>query len=232
MTRCATKPGLGWPLLAWAAAVAACALFPSRRVRAQEPSAATTADTVATSPDPGALPVFLTIGVAYGMRIDGCATCPSPVSSRSFSGHLGVGKYLVDKLAVGLEGSVWRRGQPGAPLGGDSLTVGTPVKLVGYVGNTSLVFSYQRWHVFARGGIGVAFARQDVQDDLGISRATGWGVGYTAGVGATLPLVSLVSVAFFANYNAGWYDLATPTAVLEQSAHHQYVETGIGLTLR
>ena len=60
----------------------------------------------------------------------------------------------------------------------------------------------------------------------------GAGVGFSVGAGATLPLVSVVSIAFFANYNFGAYDLATPTAVLERGVKHEIVELGFGISTR
>jgi hypothetical protein len=136
-------------------------------------------------------------------------------------------------LGVGMDASVWRRGHPGVPAAADSLGAGRATKLVNQLGNASLTFSVQRWQIFARAGIGLALGQQDLQDVAGnVTTATGMGIGYSLGGGITLPLASLVSLAFFGNWNVGSYDLTTPTAVIERGVRHEYVELGFGLTIR
>lgn len=181
----------------------------------------------------GGLPIFVTAGMGFGQRFDPCAQCPSPDNIESFTAHVSLGKYMVPDLALGVDASVWRRGHPGAPMGADSTTAGTPVALVNQLGNASLVASFETWQVFFRLGVGVAIGRQDVQDDQGVvSTGTGLGVGYTFGAGASVPLVSMVSLAFFLNYNVGSYDLTSPTAVLERDVRHEFLEMGFALTMR
>ena len=55
---------------------------------------------------------------------------------------------------------------------------------------------------------------------------------YSLGGGVTLPLASMVSLAFFGNWNVGTYDLASPEGVLERDSRHEYLELGFGLTIR
>ncbi len=93
--------------------------------------------------------------------------------------------------------------------------------------------SLEAWHVFVRAGVGLAMGWQDIQDPNGdVGTASGLGIGYSMGGGATLPLASLVSLVVFANWNVGSYDLNTPLAVIERGVKHKYVELGFGLTLR
>jgi len=195
-------------------------------------SAATTEDAAAVDPIAG-LPLFLTVGAGVGRRLDDCVLCPLPLKTQSFTGHVSLGKYLVDKLAIGVDASVWRKGQPGEPVAADSTATVFPTTLVTQLGNANLVLSYQRWHVFVRGGVGVAFGSVSIQDaQANLATASGIGVGYTLGGGATLPIAGMVSLAFFANWNSGSYDLAVPTAILEEGVRHDFVEVGVGITLR
>ena len=187
----------------------------------------------AVAPEGGGLPIVLTVGMGYGQRFDPCAHCTNPQNVQSFTGHLGLGKYLWRGLAVGVDASVWRRSHPGTPPAADSLGTATPTKLMNQLGNVSLSFSYEAWHVFVRGGVGVALAQQDIQDLAGdVSSASGMGVGYSVGGGVMVPLASMVSLVFFGNWNAGGYDLSTPSAMIERGVRHEYVELGFGLTTR
>ena len=93
--------------------------------------------------------------------------------------------------------------------------------------------SFATWQVFFRAGVGVALGWQDIQDPSGdITTASGVGIGYSVGGGATLPLASLGSLVVFANWNAGFYPLSTPVALIERGVKHKYIEIGFGLTLR
>ena len=184
--------------------------------------------------EPSGLPIFATLGVGYGRRSDPCTSCASPDNTDSFTGHLSVGKRLGHGLGVGVQGSVWRRGHPG-PLGAaDSTGTPTPTKLTNTLGNASLVFSWQLWHVWIEGGGGLAWAGEDMvdADSSTVVHASGMGIGYSLGGGFALPLAGPLSLAFFGNYNAGQYDLTSPMAVVDRGASHQYLELGIGLTLR
>lgn len=197
-----------------------------------DPAADTAAATV-ESPSTRGLPLFLTVGIGYGQRFDSRSQCSNPQNIQSFTGHVSIGKYLTRELGIGVDASVWRRGHPGAPGAPDSLGVPTPTTLVNQLGNVSLSLSLEAWHIFVRAGVGIALGRQDLQDAGGlVTSATGLGLGYSVGGGATLPLASLVSLAIFANWNAGRYDLITPSEVLDRGATHRYVELGFGLTLR
>lgn len=230
---------------ALAVTLAAAMAVPASGARAQvvpPDSAATTSVPTAAAaappsagatPDAAPLPVFLTVGMGYGQRFDGCAQCVSPQDVESFTAHVSVGKYLVPGLGIGVDASVWRRGHPGLAIGADSLSAGTPTRLVNQLGNASLTLSWQTWHVFLRAGLGVALGQQDLQDAEGtISTARGIGVGYSFGAGATVPLASVVSLALFANWNTGSYDLSTPTEIVARGVSHELIEVGFGLTLR
>lgn len=143
---------------------------------------------------------------------------------------MSIGKYVWRGLAVGLDGSLWKRAHPGVP---DTLGGGSTTSLVNQLGNASLSFSYQTWHVFVRAGVGLALGYQDIQSSSGsVTRASGKGIGYSFGGGVTLPIASLISLAFFANWNAGSYDLSTAEALIERGVKHKYIEVGFGLTLR
>lgn len=224
-----------------AASVVVLTMGSAGEVRAQAASPDSTAVPVATpgpaaeEPPPAAgLPIFLTVGLGYGQRFDPCAQCASPQNLDSFTGHLSLGKYVMPGLGIGVEASAWRRGHPGLPMAADSAGAGgTPTTLVNQLANASVALSYETWHVFVHAGVGIAMGQQDVQDTEGsIAAAKGMGVGYTFGGGATLPLASMVSLAVFANWNVGSYDLATPTQVLERGVRHEFVELGFGLTTR
>ncbi len=183
------------------------------------------------------LPIFATLGFAFGQRRDACALCPSPEDNESFAAHLSLGKYLAYGIGVGVDGSVWRRNRPagsGVSAGPD---IEGPAALTNTLGNASLVFSVQRWHVFVRGGGGIAWGRQDtlsddVEGETGVVTMSGMGVGYTVGAGLTLPLHPMISLAFFGNYNVGLYDLSSPEGSIFRDAKHEVVELGIGLSLR
>lgn len=178
-------------------------------------------------------PLIFTLGIGYGERLDACVRCTNAADVQSFTGHVSVGKYLVGGLGVSMDVSVWRRAHPG-PLGAlDSLGVAIPTSLVSQLGNASVSFSYQVWHVFTRAGVGLAWGNQDVVNTDGdVVAASGKGVGYSLGGGITLPVASMVSLVFFGNWNAGGYDLATSQEVLERGVKHEFAEIGIGITLR
>jgi hypothetical protein len=207
-------------------------LFTVAPLDAQDPPPDTAAAAVQAPPAGGGLPIFLTVGLGYGQRFDRCAYCASTRNIRSFTGHVSLGKYVAGGLGVGVNASVWRRGHPGVP-GVDSLGATVPTTLVNQLGNVSMTLSFATWHVFVRAGVGVAMRWQDMQDSGGdITTASGTGVGYSLGGGATFPLASLASLVVFVNWNVGRYDLATPVAVIERGVKHKYVELGFGLTVR
>lgn len=189
---------------------------------------------IAAEPAPSGLPILATLGVGYGRRSDPCSSCASPDNTNSFTGQVSLGKRLARGLGVGVRASVWRRGHPGPPAAADSTGVPTPTTLVNTLGNASVVFSWQVWHVWLEGGGGLAWAGEDLvdADSSALVHASGVGIGYTVGGGVALPLAGPLSLAFFGNYNAGGYDLTSPTAVVERGAKHRYLELGIGLTLR
>lgn len=185
----------------------------------------------------GGLPVFLTVGIGYGRRSDPCAYCTSPDNTDSFSGHVSLGRYLGHGIGVGVDASVWRRGHPGSPAAPDSAGVQAPTTLSNTLGNASFTFSYQIWHLFVRGGGGVAWGQQDLEDsdadgDPVVVRAKGLGIGYSVGGGITLPLAGAASVVFYGNWNVGRYDMMSPTGVLGRDVQHDYIELGMGLTIR
>lgn len=188
---------------------------------------------IVPAPPASGVPIFLTVGLGYGQRVDRCAFCASTKNTQSFTGHASIGKYVAGGLGVGVDASVWRRGHPGLPGPVDSLGVAPPTVLDNQLGNASMSLSSAVWNFFVRGGVGLAIARQDIQDQAGeIATASGLGIGYSFGGGATLPLASMVSLLIFANWNVGSYDLSTPLAVIGRGVKHRYVEVGFGLTLR
>jgi hypothetical protein len=184
------------------------------------------------------LPIFLTLGAGYGQRSDPCSLCASPDNTDSFTGHLSVGKFLGHGIGVSVDASVWKRGHPGPMVGAaDSASVATATSLSNTLGNASLTFSYQLWHIYVRGGAGLAWGSQDIETtdesgDATVETASGKGIGYSAGAGLTVPLGGPVSLVFFGNWNVGRYDLSAPEGVLQRGARHEYVELGFGLTLR
>jgi hypothetical protein len=191
------------------------------------------ADTAVSKPASSRLPVYLTVGLAFGRRFDACALCADTANIDSFSGRLELGKYLGHGLGVGVEANVWRKGVPG-PMGADSTGADAPTTLSNTVGNGSLIFSWQVWHLWAQAGGGLAFEGIDFipAGSSTADHAKGIGVGYTVGVGASLPVAGPLGVAFYANYSAGRYDLSSPTEVVRRNVRHDYLEAGMGITLR
>lgn len=183
---------------------------------------------------PGGLPVYLAVGFAFGQRHDGCDTCVNPENTQGFSGDLSLSKPMGHGLGVGVQASVWRHRTPGPPGPADSTGVPASTTLTNSLGNASLIFTWQIWHVWVQGGGGVAWAGDDYVPDGSdaAEHASGMGIGYTLGGGAMLPLAGPVSLAFIGNVNFGRYDLTTPTQVLQRGAKHRYVELGVGLTVR
>ena len=215
-------------------------LASSRTILAQTatnaPGVSTDQDSVAAVPA-RSLPIFLTLGAGYGLRFDDCTLCTSPENTESFTAHLGVGRYLVGGLGIGLDASVWRRSHPGPLTEADSTGAPGAIPLVNMLGNGSVSFSYQLWHVYVRGGGGLAWGSQDLEwappeGDTVVTNASGWGVGYSVGAGITLPVHPMVSLAFFANWNAGRYDLTAPHGILARHARHEQLEMGVGISLR
>ncbi len=199
----------------------------------------------------GGLPVSLRVGLAWGVRTDPCVACADPQNLSSFSGHLGISKPISGGLGIGLEASVWQRGHPNplavatpgegegegeaeAPAGAAADTIPA---LVNRLANLSVAFSYQVRYLYLRAGVGAALGWSDVAEDDGegnitVARASGAGVGYTVGGGLVLPLAGPVGIAFFANWNAGSYDLNSTSAVVARGARHEYLEMGVGLSVR
>ena len=184
------------------------------------------------------LPIFLTVGGGYGLRQDACEFCESPLDNKSFTGHASLGKYITDGLAVGVDVSMWQRSRQRAPGLVDTTAVDYVGTIANSLGNASISFSYQIWHVFVRAGGGLAWGSQDLElsnpqtGDVTVSRASGMGIGYSIGAGITLPVFSPVSLAFFGNWNVGRYDMSADGAVLARDSEHEYLEVGVGLTLR
>ena len=92
-----------------------------------------------------------------------------------------------------------------------SSAVAVPSTLSNMLGNASISFSYTLWHLYVRAGGGVAWGHQDIEEtdesgDVTVIRASGVGIGYSVGAGATLPVYGSVALAFFGNWNHGHYD--------------------------
>lgn len=183
------------------------------------------------------LPVYAVLGLGYGSRNDACVLCESPNDNKSFTGHLSVGRPLGYGFGVGLDLSVWRRARPGTPLPADTSGVPGETALANTLGNLSISFSYDIWHLYVRAGGGLAYGAQDLEatdanGNLMVHTASGWGVGYSAGIGLTVPVASVVSVAFFGNWNVGRYDMISPQGLTERAAAHEYLEFGVGVAIR
>lgn len=207
---------------------------------AQAPDSVAPADSAALQAAASGFPVPLTLGLAWGIRTDNCVSCAEPENLSSFSVHLGVTKPLLGGLGVGLDVSVWRRGHPapeGATVPGEEVDPLAPPKLTNMLANASVTFSYRVRYLWVRAGVGPALAWTDVVETEGtgggtIVTASGKGVGYTVGGGLSLPLAGPIHLAFYANWNAGSYDLSGPNAVLARGASHEYLELGMGIALR
>ena len=83
----------------------------------------------------------------------------------------------------------------------------------------------------------MAFGSQDLETsdadgDIMVHTASGWGVGYSAGAGLTIPLASVVSLTVFGNWNVGQYDMISPQGLTERAAKHEYLELGVGVAVR
>jgi hypothetical protein len=226
-------------------------LFPSAPLQGQTPDTPAAGDSVATDsvalaaqaeapqivPPKPSLPVFLVLGIGYGDRSDACVLCGNPQDDKSFTAHLSVGRPLGKGFGIGLDASVWRKGRPGTPVVADSTGIPTAQTLANLLGNLSISFSYQIWHVYVRAGGGLAFGSQDLEmtaanGDLLVHTASGFGVGYSAGAGVTVPLASVVSLAFFGNWNVGQYDMVSPQGLTQRDAKHEYLELGVGVAVR
>ena len=214
------------PKKAWAqtgAAGAATDTVGAEVLSAEGPDSSSAQAVDPASPPEPALPVYGMLGVGYGNRSDACVLCESPEDNKSFTAHLTVGRPLGKGFGIGLAASVWRKGRPGTPVLADSTGIPTAGSLANMLGNASISVSYQYWRFFLEmtgsGG------------DLLLHTASGWGVGYSAGAGFTVPVASLVSVAFFGNYNVGHYDMVSPQGLTERAAKHQYLELGVGVAV-
>jgi len=182
-------------------------------------------------------PVYAVLGFGYGIRNDGCVLCESPEEDKSFSAYLGVVRPLWKGVGIGLDVSVWRRGRPGTPGPPDGEGIPEPTSLANMLGNLSVSFSYDFWHLFVRAGGGVAFGSKDLEMEnpegaIIVHTASGWGPGFSAGAGVTVPIASVVSLAFYGNWNMGRYDMVSPQGLIERGAEHQYLEFGVGVAMR
>jgi hypothetical protein len=187
--------------------------------------------------EPFAIPVHAVLGFGYGMRNDGCVLCESPRENRSFSAHLSVVRPIWNNVGVGLDVSAWRKSRPGTPGPLDPEGIPEPTSLANMLGNASVSVSYDYWHLFVKAGVGLAFGSKDLemensQGDVIIHTASGFGPGFTAGAGVTVPVASMVSLAFYGNWNMGRYDMVSPQGLIERDATHQYLELGIGVAVR
>lgn len=204
---------------------------------AQDPQDTTAVADSLVAPAGFSVPVLAVLGFGYGMRNDGCILCESPEEDNSFSAYLGIVRPLWHGIGVGVDVSVWRKGRPGTPGALDPEGVPEPKSLSNILGNLSVSFSYDYWHLFARAGAGISLGRQDLEmenqeGNIITHTAAGWGPGYSVGGGITVPVASMLSLAFYANYNAGFYDLVSPQGLTERDANHRYLELGIGVAMR
>ena len=219
-----------------------CLLLAVPAVAQEAPDSLASPSEEVVASEGGGLPVALTLGLGWGVRTDPCVACADPENIDSFSAHLGLHKPLGGGLGVGLDVSVWQRGHP-APEG--SVVVGAettdaeagPPSLTNRLMNISVSFSYRVRYLYLRAGVGPALGSSDVAESDGndgflINTASGGGVGYSVGGGVTLPVAGPIGLAFYANWNSGSYDLNLPTTVLARGAKHQYLEMGVGLSVR
>ncbi len=84
-------------------------LTPGARLEAQDPSPDTAAATVPSPPESG-LPLFLTLGVGYGQRLDRCAYCASARNTQSFTGHVSI-----ESMSPAGSESAWTPASGGEP---------------------------------------------------------------------------------------------------------------------
>ncbi len=183
------------------------------------------------------MPVAVILGVGYGERSDECFLCDSPRNNKSFTGYLSIGRPLTHGVGVSLDASVWMKGRPGTPGAVDENGVPTPSTLRNILGNLSASVFLEVWRLYLRAGAGMAFGSQDLEMSLAdgsmaVHTARGFGVGYSLGAGATVPLVSVAHLAVFANWNVGGYDMVSPQGLTERGARHEYLEVGIGVSAR
>ena len=243
-----TRAVLGFAALVWLAQLTVPALLAGQEAAAadsvqdaaldsaQSAVAANTGEALALGDD-GRPGIFFMLAAGYGQRRDGCILCASPEDVDGFTGHAGFGRYLARGLGIGVDASVWRKTRQGPPLPADSTGVAVASTLSNMLGNASISLSYTLWHLYVRAGGGVAWGHQDIEEtdvagEITVIRASGIGVGYSVGAGATLPVYGPVSLAFFGNWNHGRYDLAGERSVLTRDATHSYLELGVGLTIR
>jgi len=206
-------------------------------VVAQEPADSAAVPDSLAAPAGFSVPVLAVLGFGYGMRNDDCILCESPDEDRSFSAYLGIVRPLWSGVGVGIDISVWRKARPGTPGALDTEGVPEPTSLSNVLGNLSVSFSYDFWHLFVRAGAGIALGRQDLEmenqeGNIIVHTASGWGPGYSVGAGVTIPVSSMVGLAFYANYNGGRYDLVSPQGLTERNANHRYLELGVGVAMR
>ena len=218
-----------------AGSVAAIALAFSPLTAQTPADSASVADSLTA---PGlTLPVTVVLGVGYGERSDECFLCDSPENNKSFTGYLSIGRPLGHGLGISLDASVWMKGRPGTPGAVDENGVPTPSSLRNMLGNLSASVFLEVWQVWVRAGGGMAFGSQDLEmtaadGSMAVHTARGFGVGYSAGAGFTIPLASVASLAVFGNYNVGTYDMVSPQGLTERGARHEYLELGIGVSAR
>ena len=194
-------------------------------------------ESVASAEGNGHLPIYLVLGLGYGSRNDDCVLCQAPEDNSSFTGHLSLGRPLGHGFGIGVDVSMWRRGRPGTPLPADSTGIPGETSLTNTLGNLSVSFSSDIGRFFVRAGGGLAWGSQDLEmadgnGDPMIHTASGWGVGYSAGAGLTVPIASIVSISFFGNWNVGNYDMISPQGLTERKVKHEYLEFGVGLAIR
>jgi hypothetical protein len=207
------------------------------RIEAQEPGDTLAVGDSLQAPAGFVVPVHVVLGFGYGIRSDECILCESPQEDRSFSAHLSIVRPMWHGIGVGIDASVWRKGRPGTPGALDPEGVPEPTSLANMLGNLSVSFSYDYWRFFLRAGAGVAFGSQDLEmenqeGNIIIHTASGWGPGYSLGGGFTIPVASVVSLAFYGNFNVGHYDMVSPQGLTERRVKHQYLELGVGVALR
>jgi hypothetical protein len=183
------------------------------------------------------MPVTVVLGMGYGQRSDECFLCDSPENNKSFTGYLSVGRPLAHGLGLSLDTSLWIKGRPGTPGAVDENGVPTPSSLMNILANLSASVFYEFWHFYLRAGAGMAFGSQDLEmsaadGSMAIHTASGFGVGYSAGAGLTIPIASVAHLAVFGNWNVGTYDMVSPQGLTERGARHEYLEVGIGVSAR
>ncbi len=157
---------------------------------------------------------WIGFGLGYGPFKPSCDGCGTVDSKSSFTGHLRLGGTLRPNVLLGGDVVAWTKSESGVTDVGGNTTA------------TVYYYPMSQSGLFLKGGVGIA-----AFEESGNGKATGAGVGFTAGAGYDLRVGKSVSLTPVANFLFGSVgDIQSNGTTVVSGWKQTIIEFGLDIT--